>query len=157
MLRYVISVLVIFLIALGCSASDREHIPFVELKDLRAKALDFQGSKITVVGYIAGDGMFVVFEDLESWLTLSIQSAGVKVDLPNSKGAELNGCYVSITGMYKRIYEGKDVYWLTEVENVSRLGRSYFYAKEQLKKQGKSHAPKCEGQSIVEMMMAKNT
>lgn len=144
--------LAISVVALSSVAGQRERVPYVGIDVLRDKEADYANTKITVAGYVAVDGVAVVFQDLESWLTSSVQSSGVKLNLTSDEGSKFLGCFVSITGTYKLVVPEQKAYWLTDITSIERMSRPYFYAKEQLRERGSDYSPKCIGKIIIEQM-----
>lgn len=125
----------------------------VSLKSLIDSTDDYLDKDIAVVGYISVGKKISLFETFESFTTHNNGYGGLYIDDKYRKRfQQLDGCYVTINGKFKKIHENRKIYHLTDISDIQRTSSLYFAADSLMKERGVKGEPSCLGKALIELM-----
>lgn len=125
-------------------------VSFESLVDSTETYLD---KDISVSGYISVGKKVSLFETFESFVNRNNGYGGLHIDDEYSKNFEnLDGCYVTINGKFKKVHKNRELYHLTDISNTQRMSAFYSAAESLMKKRGIKGEPSCLGKVLIELM-----
>lgn len=125
----------------------------VSFKNLIDSTDSYLDKDIAVYGYISFDKKVSIFETFELFATNNNGYGGLYIDDEyRDRFENLDGCYVTINGKFKKIHKNREIYHLTDISDIQRTSRFYFAADSLMKKRGVKGEPNCLGKALIELM-----
>lgn len=142
-----ISVVLFFFSSVLHADETINHEPQISIGELQRMGSKYVGNNVSLVGFLMVDQGMFLYPDIDSFISYEVRASAYFTVFDYKKYASLSGCFVALVGKVGTHKTDKNVYLISDIKSIARIGYLYQTAL----KSGKSD-PRCEMRAIVEAM-----